>query len=119
MKVGCARVSALEQNPDLQHDVLKPAGCDKKFTDHASGAKTERSALTEAKPPRSAPYLCHHPILLMSHHSPAYVQKQLGNHSISMTVDIYGHWIPGEGSKGLDEVFAAGPVVRKAVQNLI
>ena len=32
---------------------------------------------------------------------PAYVQKQLGHHSISMTVDIYGHWIPGEGKKDL------------------
>lgn len=40
-------------------------------------------------------------ILLMAHMSPAYVQKQLGHHSISMTVDIYGHWIPGEGKKDL------------------
>ncbi|MEW6659698.1 MAG: tyrosine-type recombinase/integrase [Thermodesulfobacteriota bacterium] len=40
-------------------------------------------------------------ILLMDHYSPAYVQKQLGHHSISMTVDIYGHWIPGEGKKDL------------------
>jgi integrase len=37
----------------------------------------------------------------MDHYSPAYVQKQLGHHSISMTVDIYGHWIPGEGKKDL------------------
>jgi integrase len=43
-------------------------------------------------------------ILLMSHISPAYVQKQLGHHSISMTVDIYGHWIPGEGRERLDNV---------------
>jgi integrase len=34
-------------------------------------------------------------ILLMAHISPAYVQKQLGHHSISMTVDIYGHWVTG------------------------
>lgn len=40
-------------------------------------------------------------ILLMDHYSPAYVQKQLGHHSISMTVDTYGHWIPGEGKKNL------------------
>lgn len=25
------------------------------------------------------------------------MQKQLGHSSISITVDIYGHWIPGEG----------------------
>ena len=43
-------------------------------------------------------------ILLMAHISPAYVQKQLGPHSISMTVDIYGHWIPGEGRERLDNV---------------
>ncbi len=40
-------------------------------------------------------------VLLMDHYSPAYVQKQLGHHSISMTVDIYGHWFPGEGKKDL------------------
>jgi len=38
----------------------------------------------------------------MKHYSPAYVQKQLGHHSITMTVDIYGHWIPGEGKRDLD-----------------
>ena len=43
-------------------------------------------------------------ILLMAHISPAYVQKQLGHHSISMTVDIYGHWVPGEGRENLDMV---------------
>jgi hypothetical protein len=37
----------------------------------------------------------------MDRYSPAYVQKQLGHHSISMTVDINGHWIPGEGKEYL------------------
>ncbi len=40
-------------------------------------------------------------LLLMDGYSPAYVQKQLGHHSISMTVDTYCHWIPGEGKKDL------------------
>ena len=40
-------------------------------------------------------------MLLMDHYSPAYVQKQLGHSSISITVDIYGHWIPGEGKMDL------------------
>ena len=44
-------------------------------------------------------------ILLMSHRSPAYVQKQLGHHSIQITVDIYGHWVLGEGRENLDEAF--------------
>jgi integrase len=47
-------------------------------------------------------------LLLMDHVSPAYVQKQLGHHSITMTVDVYGHWIPGEGKPDLDGIFKAG-----------
>ncbi len=50
-------------------------------------------------------------LLLMDHYSPAYVQKQLGHHSISMTVDIYGHWIPGEGKKDLTKTLR-GPKAR-------
>jgi integrase len=42
-------------------------------------------------------------ILLMAHQSPAYVQKQLGHSSISITVDIYGRWISGEGRDGLED----------------
>jgi integrase len=41
-------------------------------------------------------------IMLMAHQSPAYVQKQLGHSSISITVDTYGHWISGEGRFGLE-----------------
>ncbi len=41
--------------------------------------------------------------LLMSHISPAYIKKQLGHSSIEITVDIYGHWIEGEGCDGLEE----------------
>lgn len=41
-------------------------------------------------------------ILLMDHYSPAYVQKQLGHSSITVTVDLHGHWIPGEGREDLD-----------------
>ena len=44
-------------------------------------------------------------IMLMEHISPAYVQKQLGHHSITMTVDIYGHWIPGRGRPLADRVW--------------
>jgi integrase len=51
-------------------------------------------------------------ILLMAHMSPAYVQKQLGHSSISVTVDIYGHWFPGEGRQGLEEALSGD--VRKS-----
>jgi integrase len=47
-------------------------------------------------------------ILLMAGVSPAYVQKQLGHSSISMTVDIYEHWVPGEGRAGLEAALAGG-----------
>jgi DNA invertase Pin-like site-specific DNA recombinase len=47
MKVGYARVSTADQNTDLQIDALRNAGCEKLFTDKASGVKTDRPALRE------------------------------------------------------------------------
>lgn len=48
MKIGYARVSTYDQNPDLQIDALKQVGCERIFQDQASGAKTDRSGLQEA-----------------------------------------------------------------------
>ncbi len=48
MKIGYARVSTLEQNLDLQTDALSKAGCEKLFTDRASGAKDDRQGLIDA-----------------------------------------------------------------------
>jgi DNA invertase Pin-like site-specific DNA recombinase len=45
MIVGYARVSTLEQNERLQTDALDRAGCERLFTDHASGAKAHRPEL--------------------------------------------------------------------------
>jgi len=42
-------------------------------------------------------------LLLMDHYSPAYVQRQLGHASIGITVDTYGHWLPGEGKRDLEQ----------------
>ncbi|WP_449415990.1 recombinase family protein [Phormidium nigroviride] len=47
MLVGYARISTLEQNLDLQRDALLSAGCEKVFTDIASGIQDNREGLKE------------------------------------------------------------------------
>lgn len=46
--VGYARVSTAEQRVDLQIDALERAGCEKVFSDNASGAREDRAGLAQA-----------------------------------------------------------------------
>ena len=48
MYIGYARVSTSDQTIDLQKDALQKVGCERIFTDTASGAKAERIGLDEA-----------------------------------------------------------------------
>lgn len=48
MLIGYARVSTLDQNPDMQKQALRAAGCKKIFIEKASGALRERPELAAA-----------------------------------------------------------------------
>ena len=48
MLVGYARVSTLDQNPELQIEALKEAGCQKIYVERISGATKDRPQLKEA-----------------------------------------------------------------------
>ena len=43
-------------------------------------------------------------LLLQQGESPVYVKEQLGHSSIDVTVDIYGHLIPGSNRQAVDRL---------------
>ena len=53
----------------------------------------------------------------MAHQSPGYVQRQLGHSSISITMDVYCHWMPGEGRAELEQALGGGEADTVRVPN--
>jgi integrase len=53
-------------------------------------------------------------LLLMQGESPVYVKEQLGHSSIKVTVDIYGHWIPGANRQAVNRL----PILNREYQNI-
>jgi len=43
-------------------------------------------------------------LLLTQKETPVYVKEQMGHSSIQITVDIYGHLIPGSNKKAVDKL---------------
>ena len=48
MLIGYAHVSTMDQNPALQMDALRASGCEKIYTEKASGSHRERPQLKAA-----------------------------------------------------------------------
>ena len=79
-------------------------------------------------PPHFSPHSLRHSfasLLLQQGESPVYVQRQLGHASITLTVDLYGRWLPmgnkaavdrldgPSGSKTVAETLAGGAQTRE------
>lgn len=45
VRVGYARVSTTDQSPELQLEALRQSGCERVYTEHASGARDDRPEL--------------------------------------------------------------------------
>jgi integrase len=57
--------------------------------------------------PLSKPHALHHTfasLLLQQGESPVYVKEQMGHHSTRITVDTYGHLIPGANKTAVDRL---------------
>jgi integrase len=56
--------------------------------------------------------------LIQNKESLAYVRDQLGHHSIQITVDLYGHLVPGENREAVNRLDAPQPAQQVAEREL-
>jgi integrase len=52
-------------------------------------------------------------LLLQNGESPTYVKEQMGHSSINVTVDIYGHLVPGGNRQAVDKLDDVAPITAK------
>jgi integrase len=52
-------------------------------------------------------------LLLQNGESPAYVKEQMGHSSIQVTVDIYGHLVPGGNRQAVDRLDDTAPAKKE------
>ena len=55
-------------------------------------------------------------LLIQQGESPAYIRDQLGHHSIQITVDIYGHLVPGGNRQAVDRLDDPIPATAETVE---
>ncbi|HET7293705.1 MAG TPA: tyrosine-type recombinase/integrase, partial [Vicinamibacteria bacterium] len=73
-------------------------------------------------PPWHTPHSLRHSFgsqLIAAGVSPVYVQQQMGHASISMTVDVYGSWLPKSDVGALNRVFGTGGAVLRSADPVL
>lgn len=118
-----ALLSAMMQGrTSIADDLVFPGEDGAPLQAESIGVQYMEPALTHAGLPKFTIHELRHTYaahLLGAGVSPAYVQKQMGHSSIKITVDTYGHWIPGENAhwvECLDQVEAEGTPATNANQ---
>jgi integrase len=86
--------------------------------DESRVRKAMARILAVAKLPHFSPHDLRHTFAslhLQSGTSPAYVQRQLGHASISLTVDTYGKWLPSTSAENAAKLDAIAPAAPRLV----
>ena len=105
----------LPKRKDSKH--AKPRGGTQ--LDPSNLRKVFHAVLTKAKLRRVRFHDIRHSyasLLIQQGESPAYIRDQLGHHSIQITVDIYGHLVPGGNRQPVDRLDDPIPATAETVE---